>query len=155
MVRAVPKSKHTLDIAIVAADFHAALTEAMLEAAADEAARQGARIVLSVRVPGCYETPLVAEHVLKRRDVAALVVLGCIERGETLHGEVMGHVVHRALVEASLRHEKPVGLGIIGPGATPKQAETRKDASARAAVRAVVRALDAAASVRVGRKKKR
>ena len=149
----MPKSKRTIDIAIVAADFHAALTDAMLEAAADEALRTGARIVHSVRVPGCYETPLVAEHVLARRDVEALVVLGCIERGETLHGEVMGHVVHRALVEASLRHDKPVGLGIIGPGATPKQAEARKDASARAAVRAVVRALDALESVR--RRKKR
>lgn len=153
MVRAVPKSKRTIDIAIVAADFHAALTDAMLEAAADEAARTGVRILQSVRVPGCYETPLVAEHVLARRDVEALVVLGCIERGETLHGEVMGQVVHRALVEASLRHDKPVGLGIIGPGATPKQAEARKDASARAAVRAVVRALDAIESVR--RRKKR
>jgi 6,7-dimethyl-8-ribityllumazine synthase len=149
----VPKSKRTIDIAIIAADFHAALTEAMLEAAADEALRSGARIVHSVRVPGCYETPLLAEHVLARRDVEALVVLGCIERGETLHGEVMGHVVHRALVEASLRHDKPVGLGIIGPGATPKQAEARKDASARAAVRAVTRALEAIDSVR--RRKKR
>ena len=149
----MPKSKRALDIAILAADFHTALTESMLEAAADEAGRAGARIVLTTRVPGCYETPLIAEHMLQRRDVAALVVLGCIERGETLHGEVMGHVVHRALVEASLRHDKPVGLGIIGPGATPKQAEARKDASARAAVRAVVRALDAAASV--GKRKKR
>lgn len=149
----MPKPKRSIDIAIIAADFHVALTEAMLEAAADEALRTGARIVHSVRVPGCYETPLVAEHVLARRDVEALVVLGCIERGETLHGEVMGHVVHRALVEASLRHDKPVGLGIIGPGATPKQAEARKDASARAAVRAVTRALAAIDSVR--RRKKR
>jgi 6,7-dimethyl-8-ribityllumazine synthase len=140
---AVPKSKRVNAIAIVAADFHQKLTLAMLAAAEDEAERAGASIVLTVRVPGCYETPLVAEHVLRRRDVAALVVLGCIERGQTLHGEVMGHVVHRALVEASLRHDKPVGLGIIGPGATPKQAEARKDSSPRAAVRAVVRALAA------------
>ena len=140
----MPKSKkHVKGLAIVAADFHQALTASMLEAAEDEAARSGARIVLTLRVPGCYEAPLVAEHVLERRDVTALVVLGCIERGETLHGEVMGHVVHRALVEASLRHDKPVGLGIIGPGATPKQAEARKDSSARAAVRAVLRALAA------------
>jgi 6,7-dimethyl-8-ribityllumazine synthase len=149
----VPPSKRLIDIAIIAADFHAALTEAMLEAAADEARRGGARIIHSVRVPGCYETPLVAEHVLARRDVEALVVLGCIERGETLHGEVMGHVVHRALVEASLRHDKPVGLGIIGPGATPKQARARQDASPRAAVRAVVRALEAIDGVRKRKKR--
>ena len=32
-----------------------------------------------------------------------LITLGYIERGETQHGEVMGHVVHRALVELQLR----------------------------------------------------
>lgn len=149
----MPKPKRTLDIAILAADFHVELTEAMLAAALDQASQGGARVVVTARVPGCYETPLVAEHLLGRRDVDALVVLGCIERGETLHGEVMGHVVHRALVEAALRHDKPVGLGIIGPGATPKQAEARKDASARAAVRAVLRANETLRTV--GKKKRR
>jgi 6,7-dimethyl-8-ribityllumazine synthase len=144
----VPKSKWVTNLAIIAADFHATLTDAMIAAAEDAADRAGARIVLTLRVPGCYETPLVAEQVLRRRDVAGVVVLGCIERGETLHGDVMGHVVHRALIEASLRHEKPVGLGIIGPGATPKQAEARKESSPRAAVRAVMRALDAIATAR-------
>ncbi len=135
------KSKQKLRLAVVAADFHEALTAVMLAAAADEAAQGGATIVATVRVAGCYETPLAAERLLARRKVDALVVLGCIEKGETLHGEVMGHVVHRALVESSLRHDKPVGLGIIGPGATPKQAEARKESTPRAAVRAVLRAL--------------
>lgn len=115
----------------------------MLFIAANEAKALDLRVVRTVRVPGAYETPLVAQTLLGRRDVDALVVLGFIERGETLHGEVMGHVVHRALVEASLATKKPVGLGLIGPGATKKQAEARKKASARAAVRAVVRSLEA------------
>jgi 6,7-dimethyl-8-ribityllumazine synthase len=158
MVRPVAKSKSNakaskqkgskapargVRLGVVAADFHLKLTEGMLAAASDEAKRHGAEIVLTIRVPGCYETPLVAEHVLAREDLDALVVLGCIERGETLHGEVMGHVVHRALVDAALMHGKPVGLGIIGPGVTPAQAEARKDSSARAAVRAAVASLSA------------
>jgi 6,7-dimethyl-8-ribityllumazine synthase len=128
-------------LAIVAADFHEALTLDMLAAANAEASALGARVVETLRVPGCYETPLITDRLLAHRRVDAVVVLGCIERGETLHGEVMGHVVHRALVEASLRHDKPVGLGIIGPGATPEQAEARKDGAARNAVRAVLRSL--------------
>ncbi|HTQ07683.1 MAG TPA: 6,7-dimethyl-8-ribityllumazine synthase [Polyangiaceae bacterium] len=137
------KSKETRRLAVVAADFHEKLTDAMLAAASDEAAQGGATIISTQRVAGCYEAPLAAERALKKRKVDALVVLGCIEKGETLHGEVMGHVVHRALVEASLRHDKPVGLGIIGPGATPKQAEARKESTPRSAVRAVLRALAA------------
>jgi 6,7-dimethyl-8-ribityllumazine synthase len=56
--------------------------------------------------------------------------------------------VHRALLEASLETGKPVGLGIIGPGATKKQAEARKKACARAAVRAVVQSLEVLATLK-------
>lgn len=137
---AAPKSPR---IAFLVAEFHRSLSDAMLMYAANEAKALGLRVMRTVRVPGAYETPLIAQKLLARRDVDALVVLGFIERGETLHGEVMGHVVHRALVEASLTTGKPVGLGLIGPGATKKQAEVRKKGSARAAVRAVVASLEA------------
>jgi 6,7-dimethyl-8-ribityllumazine synthase len=123
----------------------------MHDAARDEAAALGATITRTISLPGCYETPLVADALLARSDIDAVVVLGFIERGETLHGEVMGHVVHRALVEAGLRAKKPVGLGIIGPGATLPQAKVRKEPSARAAVRAVVRSLAAFGEAAKGR----
>jgi len=126
-------------LALLVAEFNRPLVDAMLRAALDEAKKLGAKVTESARVPGSYETPLAAEALLRRSAVDALVVLGYIERGETQHGEVMGHVVHSALVEASLRHEKPVGFGFIGPGATPRHAEARKDEYARAAVRAAVR----------------
>jgi 6,7-dimethyl-8-ribityllumazine synthase len=134
-------------VAFLVAEFHRSLSEAMLAFADDEAKALKLRVVRTVRVPGAYETPLVAKKLLAQRDVDALVVLGFIERGETLHGEVMGHVVHRALLEASLAANKPVGLGLIGPGATKKQAEARKKSSARAAVRAVVASLTALAEL--------
>lgn len=152
MKKTVKVKKAGPRLAIVAADFHEALTLEMLAAANAEASELGARVTETVRVSGCYETPLMADRLLASRRTDALVVLGCIERGETLHGEVMGHVVHRALVEASLRHDKPVGLGIIGPGATPEQAEARKQSSARAAVRAVMRSLAASIAVESGKK---
>jgi 6,7-dimethyl-8-ribityllumazine synthase len=134
-------------VAFLVAEFHRSLSEAMLAFADGEAKALKLRVVRTVRVPGAYETPLVAKKLLAQRDVDALVVLGFIERGETLHGEVMGHVVHRALLEASLATNKPVGLGLIGPGATKKQAEARKKSSARAAVRAVVASLAALAEL--------
>lgn len=133
-------------LAIVSAEFHEALATAMLASANAEATSFGARIVETVHVPGCYEAPLMAVRLLAQKQIDAVVVLGCIERGETLHGEVMGHVVHRTLVDASLAFDKPVGLGIIGPGATKAQAEARKDGAARAAVRAVMRSLATSAS---------
>jgi 6,7-dimethyl-8-ribityllumazine synthase len=125
-------------VAIVAAEFNKPLIDAMFEAAKDELIKGNAELRALARVPGCYELPLAVKTVLARDDVRIVVVLGYIERGETLHGEVMGHVVHRALVELELEYGKPIGLGIIGPGATAAQAEERKDGYARAAVRAAL-----------------
>jgi 6,7-dimethyl-8-ribityllumazine synthase len=126
-------------VVIVAAQFNEVLVEAMIEAARDELTAAGAVVVRVVRVPGSYEVPLVADLQMAQDGVDALVVLGYIERGETLHGEVMGHVVHAALVQLQLKYRKPVGVGIIGPGATAEQAELRKAGYARAAARAALR----------------
>ena len=142
-------------LAVLVAEFNRPLVDRMLRSALAEAKKLGARVTLTVRVPGSYETPLAAEVTLRRTTIDALVVLGYIERGETQHGEVMGAVVHRALVEASLRHEKPVGLGFIGPGATRRHAEARKDEYARAAVRAAMRMLGVLGGPELGSKRAR
>lgn len=129
-------------ICIIAAEFNTKLMDAMIEAAKEETAHAGATLVRVLRAPGCYEVPLVAKLQLAQDEIDALVVLGFIERGETLHGEVMGNVVHAALIRLELKYRKPIGLGIIGPGATWEQAEDRKSEYARAAVRAALRMSD-------------
>ena len=135
-------------VAIVAADFNKQIVEPMIETALAETAAAGAELARLVHVAGAYETPLVVDALLGRDDADLVVVLGYIERGQTLHGEVMGHVVHAALVELQLRHKKPVGIGIIGPGATLEQAEARKHGAARAAVVAALRNREALAGLR-------
>src|SRR4051812_32175530 len=96
-------------IVIVAAEFNKPLIDAMVAAAEGELAANQAELLRVVRVTGSYEVPLLAEMYLTTEAVDAVVVLGYIERGETLHGEVMGHVVHSALVEMQIRHRKPIG----------------------------------------------
>jgi 6,7-dimethyl-8-ribityllumazine synthase len=125
-------------LGIVVADFNTAITEPMLAAARDEAASLDAKIAIVQHVPGAYELPLIADELLSHRDITAVIVLGFIERGETQHGEVMAHTITGCLLTSSLKHQKPLGLGIIGPGALITQAEARKDSYARAAVRAAI-----------------
>src|SRR5919201_2315371 len=98
-------------VAIVAGQFHQDVATAMVESATEAIAVAGAELVEILWVAGSYEAPLAVQSLLRDRGVDVVVVLGYIERGETLHGEVMGHVVHRALVDLALRHEKPVGIG--------------------------------------------
>jgi 6,7-dimethyl-8-ribityllumazine synthase len=134
-------------ISIIAAEFNRAIIDPMVVAARDEAKQLGIAIDREVRVPGSLEIPLVAAALLARRDVDAVAALGYLEKGETLHGEVIGHVVYRALVELQLAHRKPIGVGIIGPGATLQQAEARHDGFARAAVRAAAASLATLAEI--------
>lgn len=129
-------------IAIVAAAFNPGIVDPMVSAAQEEAGLAGAGIAQTLKVSGSYELPLVIDALLEKDSIDAVVALGYIELGETLHGEVMGHVVHRSLVDLQLKHKKPVGLGIIGPGATLEQAEVRRSASGRGAVRAVMQSID-------------
>ncbi len=82
------------------------------------------------------------QTVCAKKDSDAVVVLSYIERGETLHGEVMGNIVQSQIVQLSLRHDTPLGIGIIGPGATLEQAQSRWDSYARAAVNAALALID-------------
>ena len=113
----------------------------MVSFAKAELTAAGAEVAADISVAGSYEVPLVLDAVLQDSQVDGAVVLGYIDKGETLHGEVMGQVVFRTILDLELKYQKPVGMGIIGPGATPEQAEARKETAARGAVKAVLRSL--------------
>ena len=134
-------TKHAPGLAIIAADFNKPIVHPMIEQAKKTAAQLGCTVTVVVTVPGSFEIPLVLDAVLQRDDVDIAVALGYIEKGQTLHGEVMGHVVYRALLDLQLMYGKPVGLGIIGPGATLDQAQVRNVSYGEAAVAAAVKSL--------------
>ncbi|TSC60690.1 MAG: 6,7-dimethyl-8-ribityllumazine synthase [Parcubacteria group bacterium Gr01-1014_107] len=132
-----------MSITIIATDFHKEVMKEMTAAAQAELSKFGVKKVPMVRVLGSFEIPLIADKLLAKRGVEAVVVLGFIEKGETLHGEVMGHTVHSKLLDLGLKYKKPIGFGIIGPGATLKQAKARTKSTARRAVQAVFQSLKA------------
>jgi len=129
-------------IIIIAATFHTESVEQMIAFTQKEFKVWGFPLSEVVRVPGCFEMPLAVKHVLSQKDVSGALVLGAIEKGETLHGEVMGHVVYRSLIDLELQYSKPIGIGIIGPGATPKQIQSRRESTAQSAVRALISLLN-------------
>ena len=71
-------------------------------------------------------------------DVAGAFCLGIIEKGETDHGLAMGQAVVKTILELQLVHDKPIGLGIIGPGAQPEHIKPRLGPHATAAVDALI-----------------
>jgi len=125
------------NIALVCGSFHRAEIERMLTWAREEATLHQLDILDVVWVPGAMEIPLAVDRLLSNDEIDGVACLGIIEKGQTQHGLAMGQAVIKTIIELQLVHEKPVGLGIIGPGAETEHIEPRLEPHARAAVAAV------------------
>lgn len=125
-------------VGVVIGEFHNRLMDRMLEDARIAAEDMNATVDEVVWVPGTYEAPLVVEKMLESDQLDAVVVVGYIEKGSTLHGQEMGSTCSLVFKQLELEYSKPVGMGIIGPGATAEQADGRV-AYAGNAMRAAVR----------------
>ncbi len=125
-------------IALVASEFNYDVTLLMLERAKEEVDFLGASLGPVVKTPGVYDLPLAVRALFARRDVDAVVALGAVIEGETQHDEVVMHQAARKLLDLSVEHGKPLGLGISGPGETRLQAQDRIENAANA-VRAAVK----------------
>ena len=126
-----------MNLGIVCGSFHREQVERMLKFAIDEASSKNWEVAEVVWVPGSMEAPLAIDRMLQSTEVQGAVVLGIIERGQTDHGLVMGQSVTKSVIELQIKHNKPIGLGIIGPGAEPEHIEPRLEPHARSAVGAV------------------
>jgi len=92
--------------------------DAMVRAAQAELKRAGVRKTLLIHVPGAYEIPVVVEHLASSAvppagnthpdAPLAIICLGVILRGETVHAAHIGEAVSRALMEIQLRYQVPV-----------------------------------------------
>ena len=125
-------------IGIVCGSFHKTEVEQMLAFAADEATKLGMSIGPVIWVPGAMEVPLAIDRLLSNEEVDGAACLGIIEKGETQHGLAMGQAVIKTLIELQLKYNKPVGLGIMWPGAEPRHIAPRIEPHARAAIGALV-----------------
>ena len=126
-----------MNLGIVCGSFHREYVERMLKFAIDEASSNNWEVSEVVWVPGSMEAPLAIDRMLQSTEIQGAVVLGIIERGQTDHGLVMGQSVTKSIIELQIKHNKPIGLGIIGPGAEPEHIEPRLEPHARSAVGAV------------------
>ena len=111
-----------------------------MQAVAEERAEQlNLRVRHIAHVPGSYDMPIIVDALLQRKDIDAVVTLGAIIRGQTKHDEVISHAAAQALSELSVRHKKPVSLGISGPGMQQRHAYARIRPVAERAVEAVLK----------------
>jgi len=141
---------HTLEGDLHAADarigiavtrFNGYITESLLSGALDTLRRSGvaAEQVTVVRVPGCYELPLVVDRMAGSGHYDAVIALGCVIRGATAHFDYVAGEASRGAGQAALRHSLPVAFGVL-------TTDTIEQALERAGTKAGNKGADAAQS---------
>jgi len=120
-----------MKIGIVKAQYNKGITDKMLESAEKRAEELGAETKV-VEVPGVYDTPLAADRLARKEEISAVTVLGAIIEGDTDHDKIIGETASQKLSEISLERDKPVTMGITGPGMTADEARERIDYASQA-----------------------
>jgi 6,7-dimethyl-8-ribityllumazine synthase len=120
-----------LKFAIVVARFNAFITDPLLEGAVDTLVRSGAKAsdVTVMRVPGAWELPLVVGKAAESGKYDAVVALGCLMRGDTIHFDLIAAEAAKGLARVSHETGVPVSFGVLTTN-TLEQAIDRAGAKA-------------------------
>ncbi len=131
-------SNKQITLGFIVAEFNPEITKEMEKTALEHAKKVGAVISTTIHVPGVYDIPLAVKKLLLDKRIDAVVTLGAVIKGDTKHDEVICQSTANTLATLSLDFNKPISLGIIGPGATDAQADARKKEYAERAVDAAI-----------------
>jgi 6,7-dimethyl-8-ribityllumazine synthase len=137
-----------LTVGIVAARWHAELTDHMVDRAVAAAKASAVADVAVARVAGSVEIPVVAQALAKKYDV--VVALGVVIRGSTAHFDYVCQSVTEGLTRVALDSGKPVAHGVLTVN-TLEQAQDRAGLPGSAEDKgyaATLAALDAALAIR-------
>jgi 6,7-dimethyl-8-ribityllumazine synthase len=126
-----------IKLGFVVAEFNRDITYMMEIEGREHAKFLGAEVTECFYVPGAYDMPLAIKKLLSEGKVDAVVTIGCVIEGATQHDEIVVQHAARKIIDLSLEYNKPVTLGISGPGMTRMEANERIDYAKRAVESAV------------------
>lgn len=117
--------------AIVVSRFNEEITEGLLAGAraALESAQVRADDMTVVRVPGAFEIPIAARRLADTGRFDAVICLGCVIKGETMHFEYIASAVSQGIMDVGTATGIPVAFGVLTT-LTDEQAAVRAAAGA-------------------------
>lgn len=100
---------------LIVSRFNNFITERLLEGALDALRRHGAAEdkLEIVRVPGSFEVPLLAKKMASSGKYDAVICLGALIRGGTIHFDILSSEVIKGIAQGSLETGVPMAFGII------------------------------------------
>lgn len=112
--------------AIVVARFNEEITSGLLAGAREALAEASVRDedVFVVDVPGAFEIPVAAMRLAETGDFDAVICLGCLIKGDTMHFEYIASATSHGIMDVSMTTGVPVAFGVLTT-MTDEQAEVR------------------------------
>eukprot|EP00397_Hematodinium_sp_SG-2012_P068382 GEMP01110723.1.p1 GENE.GEMP01110723.1~~GEMP01110723.1.p1 ORF type:complete len:168 (+),score=49.59 GEMP01110723.1:33-536(+) len=104
-----------LRIGIVASTWNAIIVDTLLDACKKRLEELGAEVIVE-RVSGAYELPCVVQAMLvpdRCSPLDAVVAIGCLIKGETMHFEYICEAVTQGLMRLNMDHKTPVIYGVL------------------------------------------
>jgi 6,7-dimethyl-8-ribityllumazine synthase len=104
-----------LTIGIVKARWNSSITDALLAGCLQslEECQVPKNNIVSLDVPGSFETVFGAQQLVLQSKVDAVVCLGVLIKGETMHFEYISEAVAHGIQQVALHHNIPVIFGIL------------------------------------------
>lgn len=100
---------------IVVAEWNPNITEPLLEGAVNTLVRHGAKEsnIVVTRVPGTFELTFGAREMAENSEVDAVIVLGCVVRGDTPHFDYVCQGVTIGITKLNLLYGIPFIFGVL------------------------------------------
>jgi 6,7-dimethyl-8-ribityllumazine synthase len=101
--------------AIVVSHFNEEITEGLLQGARERLAEASVpdENVTIIRVPGAFEIPITAQRLGESGEYDAIVCLGCLIKGETMHFEYIADAASHGIMQAAAATGVPMAFGVL------------------------------------------
>ncbi len=134
--------------AIVASQFNEFITKRLLKACLAELKCLGVKEqeIIVVWVPGSLEIPTAALKLARKKSIDAVICLGAVIRGETIHFDLVAQGAARGIGEVALLTGKPVIFGVLTTETVDqayKRSQEKGDNKGRDAAQAAVTMVNA------------
>ena len=132
--------------AIVVSQYNSFITDRLLQGALNALQDHGAETenVLIVRVPGSFEIPQAARKIAETVEYDAIICLGALLRGETLHFELISTECARGIQDVAAEFGLPVAFGVITANTTEQALERAGERSQNKGWEAAMAAIEMA-----------
>jgi 6,7-dimethyl-8-ribityllumazine synthase len=104
-----------MKIGIVVSEWNTNITESLFAAAKDACLQAGCKEenIIRKNVPGSFELPLGAQWLYESAEPDALICIGCVIRGETMHFDFICQAVSSGIMQLGLDTGVPVIFGVL------------------------------------------